>query len=153
MEIPSTGWLIWQVALRCRTALDRALAPLGLTNAQYGLLAALHGLSRDGGRPSQRQLADFAGLEPMYVSKLARTLEAAGLVERRDDPADTRAVRLALTGRGAEVLTEARRLVVSLDERLLLPLGGREGDDTAALHEHLLALLRHLDHLDHPGKE
>lgn len=144
-QVPSTGWLIWQVALRCRTALDRALAPLGLTNAQYGLLAALYGLSRSGASPSQRQLADFAGLEPMYVSKLARTLEQAGLIERRGDSDDTRAVRLTLTDRGAELLTTARQVVIALDEHILTPLGGRSGNATAHLHDQLLTLLHHLD--------
>jgi len=137
--------LIWQVALRCRTALDRALAPLGLTGAQYGLLAALHGLARCGAQPSQRQLADFAGLEPMYVSKLARALEQAALIERHDDPDDTRAVRLSLTTRGTELITAARQIVVALDEQILTPFGGRSSDETAHLHDQLLALLHHLD--------
>jgi len=144
-RVPSTGWLIWQVALRCRTALDRALAPLGLTGAQYGLLAALHGLARSGAQPSQRQLADFAGLEPMYVSKLARALEQAALIERRDDPDDTRAVRLSLTTRGTELITAARQIVVALDEQILTPFGGRSSDETAHLHDQLLTLLHHLD--------
>ena len=144
-QVPSTGWLIWQVALRCRSALDRALAPVGLTSAQYGLLAALHGLSRGGARPSQRQLADFAGLEPMYVSKLARALEQAGLIERRGDPRDTRAVLLSITSRGTELLAAARQIVVALDERMLAPLGGRHGDEVARLYDQLLALLQHLD--------
>jgi DNA-binding MarR family transcriptional regulator len=144
-QVPSTGWLIWHVALRCRTALDRALAPVGLTSAQYGLLAALHGLTRSGARPSQRQLADFAGLEPMYVSKLARTLERAALIERGDDPDDTRAVRLSLTSRGSERIAAARQIVVALDENILTPLGGRSSDHTAHLHDQLLTLLRHLD--------
>lgn len=143
--MPSTGWLIWQVALRWRTALDRALVPLGLTNAQYGLLAALHGLSSSGARPSQRQLADFAGLEPMYVSKLARTLERAGLIERTGDPDDTRAVQLTLTDRGADAVAAARRIVLALDEQHLAPLGGRDGEHSAHLHDQLLALLHHLD--------
>jgi DNA-binding MarR family transcriptional regulator len=137
--------LIWQVALRCRTALDQALAPLGLTSAQYGLLAALHGLARSGTQPSQRQLADFAGLEPMYVSKLARALQQAALIERRDDPDDTRAVRLSLTSRGTELIIAARQIVVALDEQILTPLGGRSSDDTVHLLDQLLTLLHHLD--------
>lgn len=144
-QVPSTGWLIWQVALRWRTALDRALVPLGLTSAQYGVLASLHGLSRDGTRPSQRQLADFAGLEPMYVSKLARALEAAGLIERTPDPGDTRAVRLTLTERGVQTVAAARQVVVALDEQHLAPFGGRDTEDTARLHGQLLTLLHHLD--------
>jgi hypothetical protein len=42
--------------------------------AQYLLLGSLFGMERSRLRPSQRQLADHLGLEPLYVSKLARTL-------------------------------------------------------------------------------
>src|SRR5918912_186158 len=94
---PSAGYLLWHLSLRWRVALDRALAPLGLTSAQYGLLASLHGFSRAGSRPSQRELASFSGLEPMHVSKLIRALERAGLVERAGNPDDTRAVQLKVT--------------------------------------------------------
>jgi DNA-binding MarR family transcriptional regulator len=143
--VPSTGWLIWQVALRCRTATDRALAPVGLSNAQYGVLASLAGLSRDGTNPSQRQLAEFAGLEPMTVSKLVRALERDGLIERTEDPADSRAIRLNLTKPGLTVLTEARRIVTDLNEHLLVPLGGPNSHRTNQLHEGLIALFSHLD--------
>lgn len=144
-QVPSTGWLIWQVALRCRAAMDRALAPVGLSNAQYGVLASLAGLSRDGTSPSQRQLAEFAGLEPMSVSKLVRALERDGLVERTEDPGDSRAVRLHLTHRGTKVLTKARRIVTELNEHLLVPLGGPASRRTNQLHEGLIALLGQLD--------
>ena len=71
---PSIGYLIWHLALKWRVAMDRALAPHGLTNAQYGVLASLYGLSsRSGGRPSQRELSELSGLEPMYVSKPSRS--------------------------------------------------------------------------------
>ncbi|MGH3299025.1 MAG: MarR family winged helix-turn-helix transcriptional regulator [Trebonia sp.] len=149
-QVPSTGWLIWQVALRCRRLLDQALAPLGLTSAQYGLLASLCGLSLGGARPSQRQLADFAGLEPMYVSKLARTLEQAGLVERRGDPGDTRAVQLSLTVAGTDLVAAAREVVIALDEQMLSPFGGRPGARAASLRDEMLTLLRHLDQEEHP---
>lgn len=125
--------------------MDRVLAPFGLTNAQYGLLATMWALTRGGAQPTQRQVADFAGLEPMSVSKLARTLQRAGLIERHDDPTDTRAVRLRVTDRGADLLARARRAVVELDEHVLRPLGGRSGDDTARLHDLLWTLLHHFD--------
>lgn len=143
-QVPSTGWLIWQVALRCRTATDRALAPVGLSNAQYGVLASLARLSRDGASPSQRQLAEFAGLEPMSVSTLVRALERDGLIERTEDPGDSRAMRLHLTNQGLKVLTRARRIVTDLNEHLLVPLGGPDSRRTNQLHEGLIALFSHL---------
>ncbi|MEU8034485.1 MarR family transcriptional regulator, partial [Streptomyces sp. NPDC049099] len=79
---PTPGFLVWRLANKWRVAVDRAVAPLGLTHAQYSLVASLHGMQRLGERPSQRQLADHIGLEALYVSKLARALESAGLIER-----------------------------------------------------------------------
>jgi DNA-binding MarR family transcriptional regulator len=140
---PSLGYLVWHLTLRWRAQLDRALAPLGLTSAQYAVLASLYGLSQGGARPSQRELADFAGLEPMHVSKLVRALQRAGLVDRAGNPADTRAVQLAVTDRGVQVVTAARATVLRLEEQRLAPLGGRGSQQTAQLREALLVLLRH----------
>jgi DNA-binding MarR family transcriptional regulator len=142
---PSIGYLVWHLTLRWRAQLDRALAPLGLTSAQYSVLASLYGLSRGGAQPSQRELADFAGLEPMHVSKLIRALERAGLVERAGNPADTRAVQLRVTDRGVEVVTAGRATVLELEEQRLAPLGGRLSQQSAELRETLLTLLRHTE--------
>jgi MarR family transcriptional regulator, organic hydroperoxide resistance regulator len=50
------GFLIWRLSMRWRAAMDRALAPLGLTQAQYAVLAPLYGVSLDGAPPSQREV-------------------------------------------------------------------------------------------------
>jgi DNA-binding MarR family transcriptional regulator len=125
MSGPTAGFLVWRLSMQWKTAVDRALAPLGLTHAQYSLLATLYGLQHDERRmelPSQRRLADHTGLEALYVSKLARTLEAAGLIDRLPDPADTRAVQLRITPRGREVGGQAVVIVRELMARLLAPL-------------------------------
>ena len=139
-EVPPTG-LVWRLSMRWRSAIDRAITPLGLTHAQYALVAPLLGMERAGRRPSQRQLADFTGLEPLYVSKLARALERAGLVERTGNPDDTRAVQLALTDRGRDVATRAVERVRGLQDELTAPLGGLRSPKTRALIESLQTLL------------
>jgi DNA-binding MarR family transcriptional regulator len=139
---PSIGFLIWHLSMRWRSGLDRQLAPLGLTSAQYAVLASLYGLSQTGSRPSQRELADFSGLEAMFVSKLVRALERAGLVERTPNPADSRAVRLGVTPEGARTVEAARAEVVRLEEQRLVPLGGRASQQSTALREALQVLLR-----------
>lgn len=143
--VPSTGYLVWRLAVKWRAGLDRALAGLDLTSAQYGVLASLHGLTRSGTQPSQRELAEFVGFEPMFVSTLARTLERAGFLERSAHAKDTRALQLRLTPRGDKVLSAARTIVVQLEERRLEALGGHESDRSVALKESLLALLRDAD--------
>jgi hypothetical protein len=75
-EGPTPGFLVWRLSIKWRVAVDRALAPLGLTHAQYVLLASLFGMQHAGLRPSQRELADHAGLAALYVSKLARTKDS-----------------------------------------------------------------------------
>src|SRR4051794_40361751 len=114
----TTGNLLWRVATKWRTAVDRAVAPLGLTHAQYTLLASLFGLAHSGARPSQRELADFTGLEPIFVSKLVRALERAGLLARTVHPADPRAVQLALTEDGVATARRAIAIVRDLQEEL-----------------------------------
>ncbi|MGW0186332.1 MarR family winged helix-turn-helix transcriptional regulator [Streptomyces sp. NPDC003362] len=123
-EGPTPGFLVWRLSMKWRVAVDRAVAPLGLTHAQYSLVASLHGMQRAGERPSQRRLADRTGLEPLYVSKLARALESAGLIERTRDPRDPRAVQLALTDEGRDVTRKAIDVVQGLLRQLLEPLGG-----------------------------
>jgi DNA-binding MarR family transcriptional regulator len=140
-ENATPGFLVWRLSMKWRVAVDRALAPLGLTHAQYSLVASLYGMHGDGHRPSQRRLADHTGLEALYVSKLARALEAAGIIDRTRDPADPRAVQLALTAEGREIARRAIRVVQGLLNQLLEPLGGLDGERTKAFSHELAILL------------
>jgi MarR family transcriptional regulator, organic hydroperoxide resistance regulator len=138
---PTPGYLVWRLSMKWRAAVDRALAPLGLTHAQYVVLASLYGMEQAGQRPTQRELADHTGLEALYTSKLARALDADGLIRRDRDPVDTRAVRLTLTGRGSEVVRPAITEVGTLIGRLMAPLGGRADPRAKAFAQDLTALL------------
>ncbi|MFD4552484.1 MarR family winged helix-turn-helix transcriptional regulator [Streptomyces sp. NPDC058246] len=140
-EHTTPGFLVWRLSMKWRVAVDRAVAPLGLTHAQYALVASLYGMRGDGRQPSQRQLADHTGLEALYVSKLARALETAGIVDRTRDPADPRAIRLSLTEEGRETARRATRVVQGLLEQLLEPLGGLHGERTQAFSGELATLL------------
>ena len=138
---PSTvGSLVWRLSMKWRATVDRAVAPLGLTHAQYVLLASLYGLTRNGPAPSQRELADFASLEPIYVSKLARALEQQGLIVRTINPADPRAVQLALTPKGEETVEPAIGIVADLLAELTAPIGGLRSAETRHF-THTLQLL------------
>ena len=135
------GFLIWLVSTRWRAATDRALAPLGLTHAQYSVLAPLYGMSARGARPSQRELADFTGLDPVYISKLVRALEREGFATRAVKAGDPRAMELALTERGMTAAREGIAVVIAMRDRLTQPLGGNDGARTAELARLLLELV------------
>ena len=137
----NAGFLIWRLSMGWRAAMDRVLEPLGLTQAQYAVLAPLYGMSRSGVRPSQRELADLTGLDAVYISKLVRALERAGFVERSASTVDTRAVELTLTDQGLATVREAMPLVVRLRDELSKPLGGIDGEGTRQLAEMLVQLL------------
>ena len=140
-EEPTTGFLVWRVALKFRASVDRAVAGLGLTHAQYSLLASLYGMSRSGTAPSQRELADHTGLDPIFVSKLARALEQAGLVTRATHRRDPRAVELTLTDHGITTVRKAVGLVHDLQKQLLAPIGGPGSPRDRALAKTLRDLL------------
>jgi DNA-binding MarR family transcriptional regulator len=138
---PTAGALVWRLANRWRAAVDRAVAPLGLTDAQYVVLATLRGLTADGEQPSQRRLAEVSGLETIYVSKLVSALDRNGLVGRRRDPGDARAVRLTLTSSGVEVIDRAIAVVADLHDELLAAVGGPRTQRARDLRATLQALL------------
>ncbi|WP_042381830.1 MarR family winged helix-turn-helix transcriptional regulator [Streptacidiphilus melanogenes] len=138
---PTPGFLVWRLSTKWRVAVDRALAPHGLTHAQYSLLGSLLGMQRSGRQPTQRELADHTGLEPLYVSKLARALEGAGLVERTPHPTDTRAVRLSLSDRGRDTTERAVTVVHDLLDQQFAPLGGLDSPRTRTFTRELTALL------------
>ncbi len=136
----NVGFLIWRLSMGWRAAMDRVLEPMGLTQAQYAVLAPLYGMSRGGTRPSQRELADLTGLDAVYISKLVRTLERAAFVTRSASTADPRAVELSLTEQGIAMVRNATEAVSQMREQLTKPLGGNDGART----EELAGMLREL---------
>ena len=89
------GSLLHQAARDLATALDRQLAPLGVTAQQAALL--LHA-SRQEYSPSQ--LMTLLGTDTAGMTKLADRLEAKHLIERHPNPQDRRSVLITLTPDG-----------------------------------------------------
>src|SRR5436190_20361761 len=98
------GFLLHDVARLLRTRFDQRARALGLTRAQWSVLAHL---SRQEGL-NQSALADVLEVEPITLARLLDRLEAARLVERRPDPADRRARLLYLTAPARPLLDDMR---------------------------------------------
>ena len=113
----SPGFLLWRVTRRWQRELTAALKPLDLTHVQFVLLASTWWLDQ----PTQRELADQAGTDPMMTSQVVRTLEKRGLVERRPDPDDARARRLSVTRRGRTLAQRAIKVVEEADRAFFAP--------------------------------
>jgi MarR family transcriptional regulator, organic hydroperoxide resistance regulator len=133
----SPGFLFWGVSLSWQRQVARALKPLRLTHVQFVLLASTKWLSEesDSGYPSQRELSEHAGSDPMMTSTVIRALSERGLVVRIDDRTDARIRRIALTSQGTELVGQALEFVEAVDREFF----GRVPDK-----EQMFAVLRTL---------
>jgi MarR family transcriptional regulator, transcriptional regulator for hemolysin len=93
-----------ETAQALRRAFDRRAATLGVTRAQWRVLAWLG--HQDGLR--QVELADALDLEPITLCRMIDRLAEAELVERRRDDEDRRAWRIHLTEKAGPVLDGLR---------------------------------------------
>ena len=103
------------VASRTVISLYRPLLePMGLTHPQYLVMLALW----EAEPLRVNELADRLSLEPATLSPLLKRLEAGGLVTRRRDPNDERAVSVALTPAGRRLRRRAERIPPAVVARL-----------------------------------
>jgi DNA-binding MarR family transcriptional regulator len=89
-----------------RRAFDRRAAAVGVTRAQWRVLAWLG--REDGIR--QVDLAEGLDVEPITLCRMIDRLAEAGLVERRPDEVDRRAWRIHLTPAAGPVIEHLREL-------------------------------------------
>lgn len=84
---------------------EEQAAEAGLTPAQHQLLVAIKG--HPGPRPPAiREIAEYLLLQSHSAVGLVDRAEAAGVVRRRPDPDDARVVRVELTEKGDNLVTE-----------------------------------------------
>jgi DNA-binding MarR family transcriptional regulator len=133
----SPGFLLWHVTLRWQREISAALAPLDLTHVQFVLLAATWWLNTHHENPNQLSVARQAGTDVKMTSEVLRKLEAKDLIVRTVDAADTRARRLRVTERGAELAVRAIAVVEAADAAFF-----RTTPDPAALLDMLRPLAR-----------
>ena len=118
------GLVLHDVArlLRKRFELRARAADLPLTRAQWSVLAHL---SRQEGL-NQSALAQIMEIEPITLVRLLDRLQAAGLVERRPDPADRRIRALYLTPAAHPLLERIWTLAAVVREEAMAGLSEAE---------------------------
>jgi DNA-binding MarR family transcriptional regulator len=95
---------------------------------------------------SQLELAHHLGVDRTVMTYLLDDLERAGLIERRPDPADRRARRVAATPRGREFLQDLDGRLRAAEDQVLTGLAS--GPERQAFRAMLSRLATHVDALD-----
>ena len=94
------------------------LGAVGLTESRAPVVLLLH----HGGPVTQRELAGALGVTPRNVTGLVDALVETGFVTREAHPTDRRAVLVALTPHGTDVVTTMARDHVALARSLFADL-------------------------------
>jgi DNA-binding MarR family transcriptional regulator len=109
------GYLLRQAQHALWLALEDALRPLGISAAGFGVLRLVEVEPGSSGA----DLAFDSMYRPQATHEVLVALETAGLIERLADPRDKRRRLVYLTPRGAEVLAEAHRRAIAIEERMM----------------------------------
>jgi MarR family transcriptional regulator, transcriptional regulator for hemolysin len=121
------GFLIHDVSRMRRSAYDQFMKPLGVTRAQWWVLAHL---SRHDGM-MQTQLADVLEVGKASLGDVIETLEAGGWVQRRPDPSDKRAKRVYLTKPAQGLIKRMSVLENEFNGQILSDLSNSERTELA----------------------
>lgn len=123
------GYTITDVGRLLRTVFERRVRDLGLTRAQWIVIARVH---RWPGM-SQSEIADLIEIEKASAGRLIDRMEAKGWLERRADPADRRINRLHLTAESERMHKEIWPLAEATVDEALVDLDAAERRALSAL--------------------
>lgn len=119
-----------RAAGRVDRARERALEAYGLTPGDFDVIATLRRVGSPEGVNAKHLSASALITSGAMTTRLDR-LERAGLVERRPDPADRRAVLVRLTEAGQQQAGAAVRAVLQAHEECLQGLSDRDRQQLA----------------------
>lgn len=120
------GYLLWQTTMQWQRQMNRALSEVGLTHTQFVILIALAWLLRSTENVTQKEIADHSQTDRMMVSKILRTLQKNGLIDRKEHETDTRAKCVFLTDKGVEILQEAISVKTDANEQFFKNLSDKQ---------------------------
>lgn len=119
-------------------ALERELAPLELTSAQFiVVIGAMRGRAR-----TVNEFCAFAGIDAGPMSRLLDRLEAKGIVRRVRDEADRRQVQVELTDKGRQLSPQIMPVIARVYTQFL---AGFSADDALQLQVLMQRLLANAD--------
>ncbi len=108
-------WCNLDIALRNLDQIyGQVVEPLGLTVIEWYILRALY--DQDGQHASE--LARAVGRAATSFTPILDKLQNKGMIERRPDPADRRAVRIYLTPKGTQLRERVMMAAEQIDTRV-----------------------------------
>lgn len=91
------------------------LLPFGVTPGQYGVLKCLW----DENGQTVKQLAERLFLDSSTVTGLLDRMEHKGLIEKKADPRDRRALQVLLTDKGRELEHPINQAIINANQKAL----------------------------------
>ncbi len=112
----SVGYLVNMLAQTVGREIDRRMAELGLTDAQWKPLLLL----QQGGCSTAADLSRIACHDAGAVTRLLDRLESKGLVRRSRSAEDRRIVNLELTEEGHRIAVDVPKIIAHLGNQILV---------------------------------
>ena len=131
----SSGLLLWQVSILWQRGIKKVLQPFDLTRPQFVLLASAQWLAQQEKEITQVSLANFTKIDPMTTSQVVRALQSKDLITREEHKTDTRAKVVAITDKGAELISQAVAKVEAFDDEFFSILENEQLSFNAQLHK------------------
>lgn len=123
------GYLIHDVSRLRRKAFDEIVKPLGVTRAQWWIIA--HLARHDG--MVQTQLAQMLDVGKASLGALLDRLEATEFIERRPEPTDRRAKRVFLTKNSHQLLEQLLAAETAFNATILADLTDKDRSELVRL--------------------
>ena len=98
------------------------LKELGLSSGQPKVLRYLAAM----GPSSQRELADYCGVDPSAICRMLDSMERGGFLVRKPSPSDRRSGRVELTELGRQTLDAWEEQCMTIEEQMLRGFTPRE---------------------------
>jgi MarR family transcriptional regulator for hemolysin len=115
--------VLWEIPRLWRSAMDRRLKPLGLSEAKWRTM--LH-LARGPANMNQRELAERLGVEAPTLARLLDRLAADGWIERRADTDDRRVKSIVLLPKASGVIRQIDSAMREMRAEVLQGVQDRE---------------------------
>lgn len=114
----SPGLLLWQVTTLWQRQIKSALGPYDVSHSQFVLMAVLLWIQEQNERSTQTALIGYSKLDKMTVSQGLKSLSKKGLIQRFENPEDTRSKLVKLTQEGWGLARKLVPLVEDVDKKL-----------------------------------